>query len=69
MGSRLGAWGGAPPPRALLLAPAVDRLCESLELLPTPFVGLAGQQELEAGQAEEIRRAKVEQARRGRSPS
>ena len=42
---------------------------ESLELLPTRFVGLAGQQELEAGQAEEIRRAKVEQARRGRSPS
>ena len=41
---------------------------ESLELLPSRFVGLAGQQELEAGQAEEIRRAKLDQARRGKGP-
>ena len=41
---------------------------ETLELLPQRFVGLAGQQELEAAQAEEIRLSKLHQARRGRAP-
>ena len=41
---------------------------ETLELLPSRAVGLAGQQELEAAQAEEIRLAKLHRAREGRSP-
>ena len=41
---------------------------DTLELLPQRFVGLAGQQELEAAQAEEIRLSKLHQARRGRAP-
>ena len=43
-----------------------ERAGETLELLPSRAVGLAGQQELEAAQAEEIRLAKVHNARRGR---
>ena len=38
---------------------------ETLEVIPARSVGLANQQELEAAQAEEIRLAKLKQARRG----
>ena len=41
---------------------------ETLELLPQRFVGLAGQQELEAAQAEESKLSKLQQTRRGRAP-
>lgn len=46
-----------------------DKAGETLELLPGRPIGLAGQQELEAAQAEEIRVAKLGQARRGRGGS
>ena len=46
-----------------------ERAGETLELLPSRPVGLAGQQELEAAQAEEIRRSKVRQARKGQAAS
>ena len=40
-----------------------ERAGETLELLPARAVGLAGQEELEAAQAEEVRQAKVQTAR------
>jgi hypothetical protein len=44
-----------------------EKAGETLELLPGRPIGLAGQQELESAQAEEIRVAKVSQVRRGRT--